>query len=71
MAHGFRGMGRSVQKGQMASQGKHGQALGLAYSVLEPHVVLAAGVSRSLLSVCLCMCKSVIAKNFETPPPPP
>lgn len=49
----------------MASQGKHGQALGLAYSVLEPHVVLAAGVSGSLLSECLCMCKSVIAKNFE------
>lgn len=49
----------------MASQGKHGQALGLVYSVLEPHVVLAAGVSGSLLSECLCMCKSVIAKNFE------
>lgn len=54
----------------MASQGIHSQAVGLTYSVLEPHVILAAGVSGTLLSECLRMHKSVISKNFEPAPCP-
>lgn len=54
----------------MASQGIHSQAVGLTYSVLEPHVILAAGVSGTLLSECLHMHKSVISKNFEPTPCP-
>lgn len=66
MARGFRDIRRWAQREQMTSLRTQSQARGLTYSVLRPHIVLAAGVQESCLLECLRMDNSVIFKKFDS-----
>lgn len=71
MAHGVRGIGRWAQREQTTALRTLSQAMGLTYSVLGPHVVLAAGVQGSCCqSVCLCIIQSPLRSLNPIPSRP-